>query len=144
MLFKLSVRNTRKSIKDYAIYFFTLIVSVAIFYLFSSIEDQEAFRKYISTDPLSGRTIKSFLKGLSIFIAALLGLLIVYANRFLMKRRHKEFAIYLMLGMGKRKISVILFLETLLIGLGMLFSPVHHCILDFIETAVLNRAILYH
>lgn len=120
MLFKLSVRNIRKSIKDYAIYFFTLIVSVAIFYLFSSIEDQEAFRKYISTDPLSGRTIKSFLKGLSIFIAALLGLLIVYANRFLMKRRHKEFAIYLMLGMGKRKISVILFLETLLIGLGSL------------------------
>lgn len=120
MLFKISVKNIRKSIKDYAIYFFTLIISVAIFYLFSSIEDQEAFKKYIANDPVAGRTLRSFLKGLSVFVAALLGLLIVYANRFLMKRRHKEFAIYLMLGMSKQKISVILFFETLLIGLSSL------------------------
>ncbi len=120
MLFKLSVRNIRKSIKDYAIYFFTLIISVAIFYLFSSIEDQDAFKKYIANDPIAGESLRSFLKGLSVFVAVLLGLLIVYANRFLMKRRKKEFAIYLMLGMSKQKISVILFFETLLIGLGSL------------------------
>jgi len=122
MLFKLSFSNIRKSLKDYAVYFFTLIISVAIFYLFSSVEDQEAFRKYISTDPLSGNAIRAFLKGLSIFVAALLGLLIVYANRFLMKRRHKEFMIYLMLGMSKRRVSFILFLETLIIGIGSLFA----------------------
>lgn len=34
MLFKLSFSNMKKSLKDYAVYFFTLILGVAIFYLF--------------------------------------------------------------------------------------------------------------
>ena len=37
---KLSFRNIKKSFKDYAIYFFTLILGVAIFYVFNSIESQ--------------------------------------------------------------------------------------------------------
>ena len=40
MLFKLSLKNIKKSIKDYAIYFFTLILGVAIFYVFNAIDDQ--------------------------------------------------------------------------------------------------------
>ena len=46
----------------------------------------------------------------------ILGALIIYASRFLIKRRNKEFAIYLTLGMSKRKISRLLFFETLMIG----------------------------
>ena len=33
-----------------------------------------------------------------------------------MKRRNKEFGIYLTLGMSKRKVSLILFFETLIVG----------------------------
>ena len=51
------------------------------------------------------------------FVAFILGFLIIYASRFLMKRRNKEFGIYMLLGMGKRKISMILFFETILIGI---------------------------
>lgn len=58
----------------------------------------------------------SMLSGVSVFVAFILGFLIIYANRFLMKRRHKEFGIYLTLGMSKRKISLILFFETLIVG----------------------------
>lgn len=43
MLFKLSFRNLRKNVKDYFIYFFTLVVGIAIFYLFDSIKEQSAF-----------------------------------------------------------------------------------------------------
>ena len=46
-----------------------------------------------------------------------LGLLVVYSNRFLMKRRKKELGIYMLLGMDKGKISRILIIETLLIGI---------------------------
>lgn len=42
MLFKLSFNNMKKSIKDYAIYFLTLILGVAIFYMFNSIESGQA------------------------------------------------------------------------------------------------------
>ena len=48
MLFKLSLNNIRRSIRDYAVYFFTIVIGVAIFYLFNSIEEQEAFRKFKS------------------------------------------------------------------------------------------------
>lgn len=42
MLFKLSLKNMKKSFKDYAIYFLTLILGVAIFYMFNSLDSQEA------------------------------------------------------------------------------------------------------
>ena len=35
MLFKLSLANIKKSFKDYTIYFFTLIIGIAIFYIFN-------------------------------------------------------------------------------------------------------------
>lgn len=49
MLFKLSFSNMKKSLKDYAVYFFTLILGVAIFYLFNAIETQTTMLK-ISED----------------------------------------------------------------------------------------------
>ena len=42
MLFKLSIRNMKKSFKDYAIYFLTLVLGVAIFYMFNSLDSQQA------------------------------------------------------------------------------------------------------
>lgn len=42
MLFKLSFNNMKKSIKDYSIYFLTLVLGVAIFYMFNSLESQQA------------------------------------------------------------------------------------------------------
>ena len=53
----------------------------------------------------------------SVFVAVVLGLLIVYANNFLINRRKKEFGIYMTLGMGKRQISKIILLETIFVGI---------------------------
>ena len=53
----------------------------------------------------------------SVFVAIILGLLIVYANNFLINRRKKEFGIYMSLGMGKRQISKIILIETIFIGI---------------------------
>ena len=61
--------------------------------------------------------LESVLSATSVFVSFILGALIIYASRFLIKRRNKEFGIYLTLGMSKRKISLILFLETLMIGI---------------------------
>ena len=49
MLFKLSVKNMKKSIKDYAIYFLTLVLGVAIFYMFNSLDSQQAMLKVSSS-----------------------------------------------------------------------------------------------
>lgn len=117
MLFKLSVRNIAHSVKDYTVYFFTLIVGVAIFYVFNAIESQTVMLNVSSSTREIIQLMTTMLSGVSVFVSFVLGFLIIYASRFLMKRRNKEFALYLLLGMGKRKISVILFLETLMIGL---------------------------
>ena len=113
---KLSFRNTKKSFKDYAIYFFTLILGVAIFYVFNSIESQTVLLDVTQSTYEVIDMMTSMLSAVSVFVAFILGFLIIYASRFLMKRRNKEFGIYMLLGMSRRKISMILFFETILIG----------------------------
>ena len=114
---KLSFRNIKKSFKDYAIYFFTLILGVAIFYVFNSIESQTVLLDITESTYDIIDTLSNMLSGASVLVAFILGFLIIYASRFLMKRRNKEFGIYMLLGMSKRKISMILFFETILIGI---------------------------
>lgn len=117
MIAKLSFKNIKKSFKDYAIYFFTLVLGVSIFYIFNSIDSQVVMLKISSrTEEIIG-LLESVLSATSVFVSFILGALIIYASRFLIKRRNKEFGIYLTLGMSKRKISLVLFLETLMIGI---------------------------
>ena len=117
MLFKLSARNMQKSFKDYAIYFITLVLGVALFYMFNSLDSQEAMLQVSSSTKEMIKLMINMLGMVSIFIAVILGLLIVYANNFLINRRKKEFGIYMTLGMGKRQISKILLLETIFVGI---------------------------
>lgn len=116
MLFKLSFRNITRSIKDYAIYFFTLVLGVTLFYVFNSVGSQAAVLELNNSRKLIVDLLAKILSGMSILVVFILGALIIYASRFLIKRRNKEFAIYLTLGMSKRKISRLLFFETLMIG----------------------------
>ena len=116
MLFKLSIKNIKKSFKDYAIYFLTLVLGVAIFYVFNALDSQEAMLQLTETEKEIISLMNEFLNGVSILVAVILGFLIIYASRFLVKRRKKEFGIYLTLGMGKRQVSKILLMETLIIG----------------------------
>ncbi|HPY85884.1 MAG TPA: ABC transporter permease, partial [Ruminococcus flavefaciens] len=115
-----SLSNIRKSLRDYTIYFFTLIIGVAIFYVFNAIGTQTAFLKVSESTREIIDILKTLLSGMSIFVSFILGLLIVYASRFLMKRRNNEFALYMLLGMGKAKISAILLIETMIIGIASL------------------------
>lgn len=115
MLCKLSLKNIKKSIKDYAIYFFTLILGVAIFYVFNALDSQTVMMDVSSSTEELIDLMMTLLSGVSVFVSFILGFLIIYASRFLIKRRNKEFGIYLTLGMSKRKISIILFLDNLLL-----------------------------
>jgi len=117
MLCKLSLKNIKKSIKDYTIYFFTLILGVAVFYVFNALESQTVLMDVSTSTNELIKLMITMLSSVSVFVSFILGFLIIYASRFLMKRRNKEFGVYLTLGMSKRKISMILFFETLFIGL---------------------------
>jgi len=91
MLFKLSVKNMKKSFKDYAIYFLTLVLGVAIFYMFNSLDSQQAMLEVSQSTKEIIKFMIEMLGMISVFVAIILGLLIVYANNFLINRRKKEF-----------------------------------------------------
>lgn len=120
MYSKLAVKNVRKSVRDYAIYFLTLTISVCIFYVFNSISDQSIMLELNQSQRGYVESLANVISGASVFIAFILGFLIIYANGFLIKRRKKELGLYMCLGMGKGKVSIILFLETLVIGITSL------------------------
>ena len=102
MLFKLAFNNMKKSIKDFAIYFLTLVLGVAIFYMFNSLDSQEAMMQVSNSTRDLIKLMIQMMGMVSVFVAIILGLLIVYANNFLINRRKKEFGIYMTLGMRKK------------------------------------------
>lgn len=116
-LFKISIKNIKKSFSDYAVYFLTLVLGVTIFYLFNSMDSQTALLNMNSSKKEMAKLLLSMLSMVSIFVAAILGFLIIYANNFLIKRRKNEFGLYMLLGMGKRDISKILIGETMIVGI---------------------------
>lgn len=102
--------------QNYLIYFATLILGVAIFYVFNALGSQTVMLKVSSnTEEIIG-LMNEAMSVVSVFVSIVLGFLVVYASTFLMKRRKKEFGIYLTLGMGKTQVAKILVIETLLIG----------------------------
>ncbi len=112
MLTKLVFKNVGKSFHDYAVYFFTLVVGVSVFYMFNSIYAQQDMMAVTQTTDHSMASLTKILSYISVFVAVILGFLIVYANNFFIRRRKKELGIYMTLGMSKGKISTVLVLET--------------------------------
>ena len=114
---KLILKNVRKNIRDYLVYFLTLMLLVSLFYAFNSIADQSAFAEIGATKELLYEQLGILLSMLSVVIAAVLAFLVIYANGFLLRRRKKELGIYMVLGMKKGRISRIFAGETLCVGL---------------------------
>ena len=117
MFFKLSLSNIKKSMHNYTIYFMTLIFGVAIFYTFNSIDSQTAMLQLSKTKSDMVQSIIELMSIISVVVSIILGYLIVYANNFLIRRRKKEFGLYQTLGMSKRKIGMLLLIETIFIGI---------------------------
>lgn len=122
MFSKLSLKNMRRSIKDYTVYFLTLTLAVCIFYMFNALGEQNVMLELSQTQANIFMSLSVTLGIVSIFVVLVLAFLVIYANKFMIKRRKKEFGIYMLLGMPQRKISSILVIETLLIGLLALGS----------------------
>ncbi len=117
MLFKLSLRNLKKSFQDYTVYFLTLVLGVVVFYVFNALDSQNVMQAVSASTREIIQLMLAMLAGVSVFVSINLGFLIVYANNFLIRRRKKEFGVYMTLGMSRGGISRILFGETVVIGL---------------------------
>jgi len=116
MYSKIALGNVKKSLRDFSIYFLTLAVGVALFYSFNSITQQSMVLDLSEDQRRIVQLLSNTISGVSVFLAVIMGFLVVYANQFLIRRRKKEFGMYQILGMTKRNVSKIMSIETLLVG----------------------------
>ncbi len=114
MLCKLAWGNVRRAGRDYLVYLFTLTLGVAVFYAFNTVSMQ-ADVAGISEEGLA-ELLGDTLGGLTYFLAAVMGFLMVYANNFIMKRRKKEFGLYQVLGMTRGRVSLVMAIETAMVS----------------------------
>ncbi|MCF2597047.1 FtsX-like permease family protein [Pseudoflavonifractor phocaeensis] len=117
MFFKLALRNVRRSFRDYGVYLLTLTFGVCLFYTFNAIEGQGAMVYLSRNDNPMVSSILMLIDIFSVFVAVVLACLILYADRFLLRRRKRELGTYLLLGLTQGQVSRLLFLETGVVGL---------------------------
>ena len=122
MFSKLALRNVRRSFRDYGVYLLTLTFGVCLFYTFNSLDGQGAMVFLAQNGNPIVDSIMIFMDIFSVVVAVVLACLILYANRFLLRRRKRELGTYLLLGLSQGQVSRLLFLETGLIGLISLIA----------------------
>ncbi|GAB6106690.1 FtsX-like permease family protein [Fusibacter bizertensis] len=115
MYVKLALSNARRSIKDYIIYFVTLIICVSLFYGFLSLSS--AHSDLINEDSYNFEFLKLMMKYSTYIVTGMLIFLIGYVNKYMIKRRKREFASYILLGIPQRNVAFMFFIETLIMGM---------------------------
>lgn len=125
-------------------------MGVVLIYSLNAIPYHELLKPYFIRDFTGVTSIQITMIFLSCILMGIFACLLIYANRYMIRQRAQEFSVYLTLGMGKRKIVKILFLENLLIttfafGLGILIGGVSsYLLLLFTNRLFENSAVPIH
>lgn len=122
MYVKLALSNAKKSIKDYLIYFITITICVSLFYAFTSLSSSSY--ELITEKSYNFENLEKILGFSTYVITALLVLLIGYVNKYMIRRRQREFATYILLGAEQKSVALMFFIETLIIGIAAIISGI--------------------
>ena len=79
MYSKIAFSNVKKSIRDYTIYFLTLTFGICLFYMFNSVQAQQAVLKLNESQKSMMHLMSVIINWISVFVAVILGFLIIYA-----------------------------------------------------------------
>ncbi|HDR7648366.1 TPA: ABC transporter permease [Bacillus mycoides] len=116
MLFKLSMSGLKSKLQDYIVLLIGLIVSISTFYMFQTLSLNKVF---LESNANIGPIVLIFQIGSSL-LAIVTFFYIMYANSFLLSLHQKEFGMYMMLGAKKYKVTLLMFLETIILGAASL------------------------
>lgn len=112
MYLKLAAGNVRRSMRDYAVYFGTLCFAACLLYSFVASADYllalDLTEDQRNIYARSGDVVRAF----SVLTVVVFVFLIAYANRFLVRRRKREFGMYYLLGMRPVAVATVLALES--------------------------------
>ena len=113
MFYNLVNRNSKRNRKENGLFFISLIISIIAFYIILSLEKQDVI---IFLKTMESQAVRKLfllipvLYGLSLFI---LFFLVYFAGKYQLERRSRELGMYLMLGMKRSKLLLMLFVEEL-------------------------------
>lgn len=113
-LFDLAIRSMRKNIKHYYLYFFALILSVVLYFVFATLQYDAAIVAQ------GGNMIGKAFSAAGVLLVFIAGIFIVYANSIFLKRRSREIGLYQLIGLKKSTVSRLLIVENTLLGIGAL------------------------
>lgn len=116
---RLVLRGMQKNIKMYYLYFFALIFSVGLFFIFSTLQYDSSLEELMGNTYFS--TAFQVARILLIFITIVFSL---YATNIFLRRRSQELGIYQLIGLSKLWVVRVLLLENLLLGIGALIAGI--------------------
>ncbi|MED4800396.1 FtsX-like permease family protein [Bacillus atrophaeus] len=116
---QLIYRNLKKNIRNYYLYVFALIFSVALYFAFVTLQYDPAINEVKAS--IKGAAA---IKTASILLVVVVSIFMLYANTIFIKRRSKEIGLFQLIGMTKHKIFRVLSAENVLLYFGSLFIGV--------------------
>lgn len=113
MFSELIRRNSKRNRQENTLYFVTMILTVAAFYIILALDHQDVmiFLKEMERDAVN--KLLMLIPILYVVSLCLLYFLVYFTDKYQMERRSHEFGTYVMLGMKKRSLFQMLFLEDL-------------------------------
>lgn len=117
MLFNLILRNVKRNLQVYLIYFLSLSIIYALLYAFNAVPHHPVMGSLSGAKANMTNIFGQYMGILAYVIIMIVIFLVVYSTNFVLKRRKKELGLYSVLGMRTPKIVSILSFETLIINL---------------------------
>lgn len=112
MLFKLALRNAKRSMRDYSVYLLTVTIAFSLMYAFNMVVFSEEIR---GISQIMG-SLAPVICFISVIVIAVIAWLVNYMNRFMLEKRSRELGTYMLLGIGSGRISRMVLLENMIMG----------------------------
>lgn len=119
-LFELVVRSMRKNLKHYYLYFFALIFSMSLYFVFTTLQHDPAVAARTGMDANFAFTFNVA----GTLLLAIVFVFAIYANSIFLKRRSREIGLYQLIGLSKMGTARFLIIENVLLSLGALLVSI--------------------
>ena len=114
--FELVLRSMRTNMKQDYLYFFALIFSTTLYFVFAALQHDSSMVAAAFGDV----QFALFLRVSGILLLTLVVIFMIYANSIFLKRRSREIGLYQLSGLTRRQVVMLLMMENVLLGMGAL------------------------
>lgn len=119
-VFKLALRSMRQNVKHYNLYFFALIFSMSLFFVFSSLQHDQQVQSMLES---SDKFVAAF-QSAAILLIVIILVFTISSNQIFLRRRSREVGLYQLIGLSKGWVARYLIIENVILGLGALFAGI--------------------